>query len=434
MAGRIISGQGSPIDALAVNAAVAANYDPVALERIDRVTWIGTPSEGVAEVWDGLVTGAPGFGDVASLTLQPNATPYKYAVGTAATTTTQVAAGLVAAATSGSLDQYDITFSGALNPAGGDQIRITINAVPYTYTTLAADGLADIVTGLIALINGIDPLYTAIVGTTTATILLQKILRGVGSTIVVAVLVGAEAHSDVHTVTGQVANTVWTVTNAASNRVTCTHNVIAVTTDHTVGSATDVGGTTAFTQASVTTGTDPDQAILSDGGFHSWQHTVTTGETLTNVKDAMVTLINGSFGYVAISTGAVTMEVTRADYAAFTTTDLSTHTGNPAFSGTVLNLQALHTPLPATAGVDVSGCLSATGSLVCRITGVGSYDVQVWHYYISLGIWIHDGSFGTQTVNANTVLQTQVSGDRLYVEVTNFIGGVAANVTLDVAG
>lgn len=128
---------------------------------------------GVNEVWEALVGGVPGNGDVIALDLGGVSYAYSYVM---ADTTAMMATGLANAANLGSYDERFYTIGGTLDV--GDEITLDINGVPYVYTVIPADTPALVATGLAALAVA-DPLYT--VTAFGPAINVKKTLRGAGA-------------------------------------------------------------------------------------------------------------------------------------------------------------------------------------------------------------------------------------------------------------
>lgn len=420
--GRQIAGIGVRLDETLVSSAVADNTDPFPTEQIQELTFTGTPKSITTEQYTGTVGGAPATGDQARLVL--NGVVYA-AEKSVANTVGDMATELTNASSLGSRDKWVFTFTGG--PAvGGEHAILDIGVNTYNYTCGAGDSNTVIAAGVAALAAA-DPIY----GVTAAfgKLILSALARGVQSSSVT--VTGSIAHTDVHTVTGVAGQALWTVSNIGA-AVTINHAAPGNVGTDTCASAVTGGTTFALTTAQV--GYAADQVIAFDGISQSWSHTVTVGQTKTDCANALKLLINGSGGYVASIVGDV-VSVTRTDYAAFAFADQSV-TPNPTstIAITPVTTQALNPPLAATSGAFVGQSRNATGSIEAFLNAGTSYNLDVWGYDDSLGVWVHDLTFGTKTVVASGSYTVQMNGSRMFAQVSTFVGGASATVKLTTAG
>jgi len=419
MSGRIIPGTGEAIRSELVANAVAANYDPVATNKAQELTFAGAPQSITTAEHEGTVTAAGNPGDTAVLTL--NGVAYQ-AMQTGALTAALLATELAAAATLGSQDTWTSTIAGG--PAiGGEACGVTIGATSYPYVAIARDTAAQVAAGIAAAAAG-DPDYT-VTNPAGALLVVTKNVRGAGVAVSFQTDGVVFTSTDAHVVTGVAGQADWTVIAPGAGVVNATNAAPGATTDTAAGSST---GAIVFTCPSVQVGYDADNAIAFDGLLTSWQHTVQLGDTPGIIAAAMKVLIDGSGGYVASVLGDV-VTVTRTDYATFAFADQST-TPNPASTLTITPATTipLHAPLTGADGVATSGSVLASGTLECLLNAGVSYDVEVWSYDSTLAQWLKDLTFGTKTIVASGVHTVALNGSRAFAFVDNFVGGADATV------
>lgn len=234
------------------------------------------PEAGVAEVWEGLIGGVPGSGDVVSLEI--DGIDYQYSYG-AGDTAPMMADGVCDAAMLGSFDQHFFTFGGVLD--AGDVATLIIGANTYNYTVLALDTAGDVAIGLAAAAIA-DPAYT--VTAVGGSIQVKAIARGVGLSVTCTWTVdpGLDATiARLRVVTGVVAQVGWNAV-ALGAAITVTNSVVGPVTVPPTSSVVHYGAGTA-TFAALTLDTAGQDAWGTTGG-------VATGSFRTPEATALVTV------------------------------------------------------------------------------------------------------------------------------------------------
>ena len=270
-------------------------------------------------------------------------------------------------------------------------------------------------------------------------------ITGAGSFATSHTQVGAAATSRANMVTAIAAlaagDADYDVTTNGTTTVTATAKVAGTVAAQCHGRsvssswAPNVGGST-FTANRTVLGQAPTEVKVGDGNGNSWAHTFTVGQTNTQLAAAMQALINASHGYVATLPGATNVvSATRTDYGDFAFVDQTTQNAGSTVV-TPVTTQALITPLPATAGADMSYSKAGVGWLTARCAAGTSFDVKLWGYDESLADWVQDLVFGSVTVAAGSTVNLPFTamGLRQFVEVLNFVGPATADVWVHTKG
>jgi hypothetical protein len=241
---------------------------------------------GLPDTYTGAVSGTPGVGDIAGLTL--NSTLHAYECGADSTTT--VAAGVAAAATSGAYDTWKFAFSGTYD--AGDVVRTTIGAVQYDWTATGGETGSQAATAVGALLTA-DPLYDVTVF--SSNIKLKKKARGVGSTVTMNRQTDANTSmviTPTQTIAGTAPQTAWTVTSSGAN-LSIIHAVDGVTTD--TAAASYVIGTGTGAMAALT-------HTVTGGGGSGIRTVQIDGLTSAGLRQSEVISLNGTAAVLTTAT------------------------------------------------------------------------------------------------------------------------------------
>ena len=260
---------------------------------------VPNPAAGVAEVWDGVVGGVPGAGDVVTLNLGSVDYSYSY---TAGDTAAMMADGVCDAAMLGSFDEHFFTFGGTID--AGDEITLDIDLATYTYTAILGDTPALVAAGIAAAAAADTNYAVTVVGNG---IQVKALLRGAGLTVDCFWSIDPGADATIlpsHPVVGVVAQAAWTAA-ALGAAVTVTNSVVGPVTVAPTSSKFNYGaGTTTF--AALTLDTPGIDAWAADSG-------VATGSMRTTDCTAVLTIAGGAsatlhfVGYFGATLGWVSL-------------------------------------------------------------------------------------------------------------------------------
>lgn len=421
--GRFIPGAGAALELPVVVGLLAANDDPVSINKSIQLTFAGNPQSATRRTYSGDVTAVGAVGDKVGLTLD---TGLYQAETTPAMTTAQLAAALAQACTLGVYDKWVVEFAGG-PAAGGETAHLVINGVDYSYAAAGGDLAANVALG-IATAAAADPLYNVSRIGASGKVKVEAKTRGPGHTVTASTDDVVFTHTLTHSLTGISANTTWGVFVPAGSTVTAEHVVEGTTTDTVTASTT---GTAAFTCPLTQEGYPADHVIVSDG-THQYAYDVQVGDTAAAVATAMIAVMNGVDGYTAGSGGAGVEEVSRNDYTDFSLSDASI-TPNPAstLSITPATTQPLVPLLASSEGLSLAGSIATAGTAVCRLNAGTSYDLSIW-FRDEFNVWTQDAVFGTKTINSDITHAFTIPAGamRAYAYVHNFVGGADATVIL----
>ena len=270
-------------------------------------------------------------------------------------------------------ETFEATVTGTIE--AGDEVVLTLDAVPYNYVALGGDDDAAVAAG-IALACVADPNYDVTSALGVVTIISKVAGPWAGSVVASAIPFGA----------GDIAF------SATGTVVGATGNTFGV-----------------------------------DDGTNTFEYTVAAGNTLGDCATALAALIALDPTYASASAIGPVITVTGLAGAAFSFTDISINNLTPG--GAVA--YALISAAAATVTINSPFVMSLTNvdfaSIWCDLVSGTSCVVTPWFYDKLAGVWAAQTPV---TVNADKVIQLDVrSIANLFVEQSTFVGAGVVEVT-----